>query len=160
MKKLISALTVLTLMMSVSVTVVKATEIDQESSEQSGKTNVSTKVDPTYIVTIPENCNITQGAETTLMSLSVQGNPQPDATIEVDVTKTELVNKSNENYKIPYALTSQQSLFSKISYSEAEIRNGTTTDLLIEITKDTWEQAYAGDYQATLDFTIEYTGGK
>lgn len=158
MKKLLSGLTVLALMMSVSVTTVKATTIDQDS-DQNGTTNVTTKVDPTYIVTIPEDCNIAQGTENTPMVLSVTGNPQPDATIKVDVTKTELTNKGNANYKLPYALTSNDQAFSEITYNEAQIRSGTTTNLSVDITKANWDKAYAGDYQAMLTFTIAYNGG-
>lgn len=156
MKKLLSALTVLTLVMGISATSIKAADIDQGSANQSGKTSVSTKVDPTYIVTIPEDCNIPQGTKNTPLYLVVTGNPQPDAVIKVDITKTDLTNKGNESYKIPYALTYKQMPFTGITYNESQIRTGTTTEFSVDINGDDWNKAFAGDYRATLNFVIQY----
>lgn len=153
MKKIVSMIMMVLLISPVAI---QAKEIDQESTNKTEDTKVTTSVDSTYLVVIPEDCKITKGTLNTTMELAVEGNPTPDASIQVDVAATELCNQGNKEYKIPYQLTSEGKEFNKITYSESEIRTGTKTPLSIDITKEAWDNAFAGDYSATLTFAIQY----
>lgn len=154
MKKLI-ALT-LTLSLSLSVTALAA-EISQDSDPQEVKTEITTSIEPTYTVTIPENVtvdfneNITDFGAIKLTAAQLE----PDCAVRVKLDAGgELKNAADENKTIPYAIRVKDTdeEFTSAEYLTA----GASTALTIEITQEAWDAAYAGDYSDTVTFTITY----
>lgn len=143
-KKLIAGAMALTLSLAVTIPAF-AEEVE-----------ISTSIDPTYTVTIPEETEIefnvteTDFGAITLTSALVN----PGYYVKVAVTPNALANDADETKTIPYTVTDA----SGDEFTSAEyIAAGDTTALKIAITEDDWNAAFAGDYSGTVIFNISYT---
>lgn len=158
MKKRIAAVLALTFCLSMTTTAFAA-EIDQGSDPKQGQTTLTTEKAATYIVVIPESAEITFDTEVNPIGAIEyrEGNLEPDAYVTVTLSdQTALANKVDDQYTIPYQVSNEGEEFEQIVYTE-ETASGTQTPLTVDITKAAWENAKAGNYEATLTFEINYT---
>lgn len=158
MKKIFSGLLALTLFLSMATTAFAA-EINQDSEDKTGSTTLTTSKAATYTIVIPESAEITFDVEENpIGAIEYQsGNLEPDAYVTVSLSeKTDLTNDVDETYTIDYAIQSGEDAFESVIYDE-DTAAGTKTELTANITKEAWEEAKAGNYFATLTFTISYT---
>lgn len=158
MKKLLTGMLTAALCVSMATTAFAA-EINQDSNDKTGSTTLTTSKAATYTVVIPETAEITFDVEENpIGAITYQsGNLEPDAYVTVELTEqTVLANQVDETYTIDYEIKSGDAAFESIVYDE-DTAAGTKTELTANITKEAWENAKAGDYSATLTFTISYT---
>lgn len=122
---------------------------------------ISTEVAPTYIVTIPTSVKVpfnqqkTDFGAVTLTKAQLEPNKCVKVTMQCDNL---LDNKADAEKTIPYTIYEGKAdatgnVFTTASYLSA----GEKTDLTIGITQDNWNKAYAGEYEDTVTFQIEYT---
>ena len=158
MKKLVTGILTAVLCASVATTVFAA-EINQDSDSRTGNTLLTASKAATYTIVIPESAAITFDVEENpIGAIEYQsGNLEPDAYVTVSLSEnTELTNNVDEIYTIDYEIKSGEAAFEKVVYNE-DTEAGTKTPLTANITKAAWANAKAGDYSATLTFTISYT---
>jgi len=154
MKKKFALCTAVLMLMSVSALPVSAADDTRTAV-------ISTTVEPTYVVTIPADLKIPFNQEKTNF-----GEVKLDsAQIEVDkcvkvtmISDNTLKNKADKSKTIPYKIyeekaDSAETVFTTASYLTA----GEKTALTIGIEKSDWNKAYAGEYEDTVTFQIEYT---
>lgn len=117
---------------------------------------ISTAIEPTYTVTIPETTEIEFNATTTdfgAITLTA-ARINPGYYVKVAVTPNALANTADATKTIPYAVTDAAgTAFTSAKYTTA----GDTTALKITITQADWNAAFAGDYSGTVTFDISYT---
>ena len=131
------------------------------SAADGNSITVSTEIAPTYLVTIPVDLKVPFNQEKTDF-----GEVKLDsAQIEVDkcvkvtmISDNTLKNKADKSKTIPYQIyeekaDSAETVFTTASYLTA----GEKTALTIGIEKTDWNKAYAGEYEDTVTFQIEYT---
>lgn len=154
MKKLISALMALCLVLSISVTAFAA-EIDQETDPKTSQATITTSIAPTYTVTIPESVSVAFNAETTDFGAIEVTAAQldPGKCIQVSLNASgELENKADSSKVLPYTVSCGDSEFTSAKYLAA----GEKSDLKINITREDWNKAYAGDYEDIVIFEVAY----
>ena len=154
MKKWIAMLLTLALALSLSVTAFAA-EINQDSDPKKADVKVTTSIEPTYTVTIPEDVQVTFNETSTQFGAIELTAAKLDPEYAVTVTLTAsgtLKNEADQTKTIAYAVNSQGEAFSSGEYQN----EGDSTDLTIDITQEAWDAAYAGDYSDTVTFTISY----
>lgn len=157
MKKLFATLLALTLCCSMATTAFAA-EINQDSETKTGNTTITTVKDPTYIVVIPETAEIEFAVESNpIGSIEYkEGNLEPGAEVTVELKNAStLAHKEDAKYTIEYAVCKDGEAFTSVVYNE-QTAAGTKTALTANITKEAWEAAKAGNYEATLTFEISY----
>lgn len=157
MKKLFATLLALTLCCSMATTAFAA-EINQDSETKTGNTTITTVKDPTYIVVIPEKAEIQFGVESNPIGDIVykEGNLEPGAEVTVELKNAStLAHKEDAQYTIEYAVCKDGEAFTSVVYNE-QTAAGTKTALTANITKEAWDAAKAGNYEATLTFEISY----
>ncbi|MCD8026388.1 MAG: hypothetical protein LUF33_05555 [Clostridiales bacterium] len=155
MKKFISIATALVMALSLSVTAFAA-EVDQDDPNPTDtNTVITTSIDPTYLVSIPADTNITFNQTSTDFGKIelVSAQLDPGYYVQVSAAAGELKNLANETQTIPYALNADGNAFT----SEKYYTDGANTPLTIDITQEAWNEAYAGSYQETITFTVAYT---
>ncbi len=122
---------------------------------------ISTTVDPAYTVTIPKDIRVQFNAEKTdfgNISLS-SAHLEPGKCIRVSmISDNTLENQTDSTKTIPYTIyegtaDDMRKVFTSATYSI----EGGSTPLTISIGKNAWNSAYAGDYDDTVTFKIEYT---
>lgn len=163
MKKLLAAVLTLTLLGTMSATAF-ATDIKQDSQEQSGSTDVTFSVAPTYTVTIPAKVDLEKDANnryTKDLTISAE-NVRLVKGKELHVALSsdfKLTNASGTAYEWPYTV--------KVGTSDRVINNN---DIVAAFKTMTAEQSevlhfaadnpeYAGDYSDTVTFTISIADG-
>lgn len=154
MKKWIALLLTLALALSLSVTAFAA-EINQDSDPQEAEVKVTTSIEPTYTVTIPEDVQVTFNETSTKFGTIELTGAQLDPEYAVTVTLTAsgtLKNEADQTKTIAYAVNSDDGAFESAAYQ----KEGESTDLTIDITQEAWDAAYAGDYSDIVTFTISY----
>lgn len=155
MKKLIAIFLTLTMTLSLSVAAF-ATEITEKDGNPKTKdVEVTTSIDPTYTVTIPENVDVKFNDPSTKFGTIELTAAQLDPEYAVKVTLTasgELKNEADKTKTIAYTVNSKDGAFSSAKYQ----KKGESTDLTIDITQAAWDAAYAGDYSDIVTFTISY----
>lgn len=121
-----------------------------------GITTITTSIEATYTVTIPESTPIT---------FNVLSNPigniavtaarlAPGEKITVTaVTDGMLKNDDNQTVTIAYTLKSGGAAFSSSDFTSIA-----TKALTVDITQEAWDNAPAGDYTGTITFTVSYSG--
>lgn len=155
MKKVFSAIMVLTLMLIMSMTAF-ASEIDQSSVSKTSEATITTSIAPTYTVTIPEDVSVDFNATSTNFGSITLDAAQLDPGYAVQVEMNcggRLKNLADETKAIPYTVNSADGAFTSAQYDTA----GESTDLTIDITQEAWNSAYAGSYSDTVTFTVSYT---
>lgn len=123
---------------------------------------VSTEIAPAYIVTIPVDTAVafnTINTDFGAVELT-QAQLEPDKCVKVTLTSDGELNNTADNTKvIPYTIYEgtvanvTENVFVSAEYTTV----GEKTDLTINITQDDWNKAYAGEYEDTVTFQIEYT---
>ncbi len=121
-------------------------------------TVITTKIDPYYVVTIPLDIKVNYNAESTDFGSIVLDKAQlePNKCVKVTLSSdNKLDNKADANKTIPYSIYKKDSntVFSSISLVTPNER----CPLSIKINKNEWNNAYAGDYEDTVTFHIQYT---
>lgn len=156
MKKLLTILLALVMVLSLSVTAFAA-DINQDSDPKAGNTTVTFNVDPTYTVTIPATVTLAKDEES--------GSYKQDATI----TATDVRLKEGETIKVTIASdftltagTTDWPYTVKVGTSDTAIA---TDAIVATFTTNPAEQTsvlhfaaenptYAGNYSDTVTFTI------
>ena len=142
MKKIIAILLTLILTLSLSATAFAA-EIKQDSDPN---VEVTTSIEPTYTVTIPSNTKVEFNAETTSFGAVTLAAAQIDPGYAVKVelnTDGTLENQADTSKTIAYTVNDANGAF-------------TVAPLTINITKDAWNAAFAGEYKDIVTFTVSY----
>lgn len=122
---------------------------------------ISTEIAPAYIVTVPASIKVpfnqekTDFGAITLTKAQLEPNKCVKVTMQCDNL---LDNKADAEKTIPYTIyegkaNATGNVFATASYLSA----GEKTDLTIGITQEDWNKAYAGEYEDTVTFQIEYT---
>lgn len=138
---------------------VYATDISQDSEKKEGNTTLTTSKAATYLVMIPEAAQIVFDTEVNPIGdiIYQSGNLEPDAYVTVELSdQTPLVNSVDDQYTIEYEIQSDGVAFEKVIYNE-ETAAGSKMPLTANISGKEWDEAKAGDYAATLTFTVSYT---
>lgn len=155
MKKSIAILLTLILTLSLSATAFAA-EIKQDSDPKTADVEVTTSIEPTYTVTIPSNATVEFNAETTSFGAVTLDAAQIDPGYAVKVelnTDGTLENQADTTKTIAYTVNDASgAAFTAAEYTKA----GENTPLTINITKDAWNAASAGDYKDIVTFTVSY----
>lgn len=156
MKKLLTIMLALVMVLSLSVTAFAA-EIDEGSADPTGSTNVTFQVDPTYTVTIPATVTLVKDSET--------GNYKQDATITATDVRLEegkviVVTLSGDftltagTTDLPYTVT--------VGEDTTAVANGAVVATFVTSTEAQSvtlhfaadNPTYAGSYSDTVTFTI------
>lgn len=131
------------------------------------KTTTLTASKPsTYELTIPATTKIIYNSEKTeLKGLKVTGDVKPGSTVTVKATKNALQRKGIEDVLtqdvLIYNLKNGDTEFEKASWNEAELRAGDKEiPLSVNISKDAWASAKAGDYTGSITFNATLDEGK
>ena len=149
MKKLITLALAALLCIAMSVTALAAPLTPTNKRES---VTVSTRVDPAYTVTIPANTTIAFNATSTdfgAVTLTA-ARFETGKGVKVSVTPGDLKNGANDT--IPYTIMSGAAQFSEKMLTAVNEK----ADLTIDIAQTAWDAAKAGDYNATVTFTIAY----
>ena len=129
------------------------TEDDGNPAQES--VNISTSIAPTYTVTIPKDMAVEFNKTSTAFGTISLDEAQidPGYAVKVELTASGLLkNKADNTKTIAYAINAGGAVFRSREYTTA----GQSTPLTIDITRQAWNQAYAGDYSDTVTFTISY----
>lgn len=158
MKKLLTILLALVMVLSLSVTAFAAdNSINQGSANQAGNTTVTFNVDPTYTVTIPATVTLAKDEES--------GSYKQDATItatDVRLLEGKVINVTLAGDFTLTAGTTDWPYTVKVGTSDTAIATG---DIVATFTTNPAEQTsvlhfaaadptYAGNYSDTVTFTI------
>jgi len=157
MKKYLTFMLALALILSVCAFPVLAAEDNRNAV-------ISTEIDPAYIVTIPADLVVPYGQENTAFGAVelVSAKLEPDKCVKVTlITDNLLENKADTSKTIAYTIhegtvESVGDVFTFGRYFAA----GDETDLTVGITQDAWNSAYAGQYDDTVTFQIEYVAAQ
>lgn len=111
-------------------------------------------IEPTYLVTIPEDTTVSFGAASTAFGKVELTEAQlyPGYCVKVSATAGALENQSDTSYTLPYTIKAGDAEFTEGHYFKA----GEGDDLTIDITAESWAAAYAGQYKGTVTFEIEH----
>lgn len=155
MKKITAILLTLILTLSLSATAFAA-EINQDSDPKTTNVEVTTSIEPTYTVTIPSDTKVEFNAETTSFGAVILDAAQIDpgyaVRVELNADGT-LENQADTSKTIAYTVEDENgAAFTAAEYTAA----GEETPLTINITKDSWNAAFAGDYSDIVTFTVSY----
>lgn len=154
MNKFLALVLALALALPLSVTAF-ATEINQDSDPKEADVEVTTTIQPTYTVTIPEDVQVTFNETSTdfgtIELTAAQIDPDHAVTVTLSASGT-LKNRADKTKTIAYTVNSADGVFTSAKYQN----KGDSTALTIDITQAAWDAAYAGTYSDTVTFTIAY----
>jgi hypothetical protein len=130
------------------------------AAEDNRNAVISTEIDPSYIVTIPADLKVPYGQENTAFGAVtlVSANLEPDMCVKVTLSTDNLLeNKADKNKTIAYTIHegTVESVGDVFTFGRYFVA-GDKTDLTVGITQDAWNSAYAGQYDDTVTFQIEY----
>ena len=149
MKKIFAMVLALAIFATMSITIFAANTVG-------GDVDITTSINPTYIVTIPANVNVQFNAnETDFGAIEVESAQiHPNKCIKVTlIYDGKLENSIDETKVIPYGIKdSEGNDFTFDTY----LTEGDKTELSIHITTDDWNRAYAGEYSDTVTFVVSY----
>lgn len=144
------------------------TKINQDSDPQSATAEITTKIEPTYIVTIPADTTVAFNALSTdfgsVELTQARLNPGKQIKVTVD-TDGELNNAADTSKVIPYMVTAQYAtgepggVYMPFNVKGSDLTFDTTGQAFameIQITEDNWNKAYAGSYSDTVTFNVSY----
>lgn len=160
MKKLLAVVLTLTLTLSLTATAFAA-DINQDTSSQTGSTNVTFNVDPTYTVTIPESVALDKVDNNGIVTYEKTADITADAGVrlcedeQIRVTLTgDFVLKTSDtaNYTLPYTVTVDEE---SINSGDVVAIFGTSLDAQTSTLHFAAENPqYAGEYKDTVVFNI------
>lgn len=161
MKKLLSATLAAALCLSASSAVFAAdTQINESTADpKNANTTITASKPATYTVVIPESATAEYDVEDNTIGdiVYASGNLEPNAKVTVELTgASDFTNDKDSNSKIPYSIESNGTVFTAADFPE-NTADGTKVPLSVKITKSDWAEAKAGQYTATLTFTVTYT---
>lgn len=115
---------------------------------------MSVNIDHLYTVTIPADTTVAFGAaQTDFGKIELtEARLDPGKAVKVSLTHSDLKNSADTAKVIPYTVTDGTATFASAAYTA----KGDSTALKINITEADWNQAYAGSYNDTVTFTVEY----
>lgn len=125
-------------------------------------TEITTQIEPAYIVTIPADTSVDFNTVNTNFGTVTLTKAQlePNKCIKVTMSASgELKNSADTGKVLPYTIfEGKADAVTDTVFTSAELATvGDKTDLTITITADDWNNAYAGSYSDTVLFSIEYT---
>lgn len=150
-RKIAMGLTALALMGAMAL------PVSAQDNTETKDTTIKANIQSTYTLTIPAETTIDFEATSTNLTgaLKVTGNVLP--TQEVEVTaQAKAFHNEVQNTDLPYKLIDKRnnSEFTTATWSEDELRDGSKElTLSVDITKDAWSVAEAGDYKGSITFT-------
>jgi len=159
MKKLICGLSALTLMTS-PLSAYADTAITDSSAEKKGETQITMEVAPAYVLTIPADTTVEQGAVSTNFGtvLLTEARLEPGMGVCYYIKSDYLLkNEKDETKTIPYDIIVNSTLCHGDSYKDCEFiaeKVGDGCDNQIIIKEEDWENACAGKYRSTLTFVV------
>ena len=170
MKKLISGISALltAAMLIAPMSAFADTTINEKSVPQSGQTNVTLDIAPTYIVTIPADTTVTfNNTQTDFGRVELtQARLDPGKQVVVTVvTDGELNNAADAEKVIPYTVMAQYAsgaeggVYLPFDVNDSDLTFDTAGQafaMTIEITEEDWNKAYAGSYGDTVLFNVSY----
>ena len=134
-----------------------ALPVSAQDNTESKDTSITAKIQSTYTLSIPASTTIDFEKTSTNLkeTLKVTGNVLP--TQEVAVTaKAGAFHNKVQNTDLPYKLIDKRnnSEFTTATWSEDELRDGSKElTLSVDITKEAWDAAEAGNYEGSITFT-------
>ena len=144
------------------------TQINEKSVPQTAQAEITTTIEPTYIVTIPADTTVAFNALSTdfgsVELTQARLNPGKQVVVTVD-TDGELNNAADDKKVIPYTVTAQYATGAEgevyVPFKTAEQplemdTEGQKFALSIEIGEEDWNKAYAGSYSDTVTFNVSY----
>ena len=107
-----------------------------------------------YVLTVPEKIEITYNTEKTeLKGVKVTGNVKPHSTVSVTAIKKDLKRDESDDV-LAYSLMDGEKEFESTLWNEDELRSeNKEIPLSVNISKDAWKNAKAGDYTGSIVFT-------
>lgn len=140
--------------------IASAFAIPANAAEDNRNAVITTEIDPAYIVTIPSNLSVpfnsvnTDFGAVTLEKAQLEPNKCVKVTL---ISDNALDNKTDANKNIPYTIYEGTADNVGDVYTSAKyLVKGDKTDLTVGITQDDWNKAFAGEYEDTVTFQIEY----
>ena len=136
-------------------TMLVVTGIMPVSAQESRQTTITVSIDPAYTVTIPASAIISSGnTESGIGRVTLENaRLEPGRCVQVSAEASGRLKNSKDSTKtIPYKLMSGDDEFSSASY----FTSGSNTQLALSISRSDWDNAYAGQYEDTIVFTISY----
>lgn len=108
-----------------------------------------------YVLTVPEKIDITYNTEKTeLKGVKVTGNVKPGSTVNVKATKNALQRTGSDDV-LAYSLMDEEKEFESALWNEDELRAGNKEiPLSVDISKEVWASAKAGDYTGSIVFDV------
>lgn len=165
MKKLLTIMLALVMVLSLSVTALAA-DITQDSDPKTGNTTVTFNVDPTYTVTIPATVELekkTAADETVTyekdLTVSAENvrlleGKQIQVTLTSDFTLTNDTQNGGAATNLPYTVTVGDSATPIVTDGVVATFGTSTTEQTSVLHFAAANPTYAGDYSDTVTFTI------
>lgn len=149
MKKIISGMLALALATMMSVPI----------NATSQSTTISAKIESDYTLTIPAKTEIIYGHTSSDLKgeLKVTGNVEANEVVKVTVGTSAFYNDKHQA-EIAYTLVKDGKKFTGEVWNETELRDGLNgkakeVQLAINIERDEWLKAKAGEYIGSITFT-------
>ena len=149
MKKIISGTLALALATMMSVPI----------NATSQSTTISAKIESDYKLTIPAKTEINYGSTSSDLKgeLKVTGNVEANEVVKVTVGTSAFYNDKHKE-EIAYTLVKDGKKFTGEVWDETELRDGLNgnakeVQLAINIERDEWLKAKAGEYIGSITFT-------
>ena len=159
MKKIICALLSLMLMTS-PLSAYADTYVTEAASEKKAETQLTMEVAPAYVLTIPADTTVEEGAVSTDFGtvLLTEARLEPGMGVCYYIKSDYLLkNEKDETKTIPYDIIVNSTLCHGDSYKDLEFiaeKAGDGCANLIVIKEEDWENACAGKYRSTLTFVV------
>ena len=162
MKKIIISLTACVVMAAPFTVFADDGTPEKKDLTETHDVSISTHIDPTYQVSIPENTTVAFNAQTTDFGTVelLKAQLEPDAVVRASVTSNgALKNGIDETKVLPYTLSAKNDDFSADDINDLTYdleKMGDKLDISINITEEDWNKAYSGDYSDTVTFNFSY----
>ena len=157
MKKLTSFALAFALCTACAVPVFAADATSGVTNPTSGKTNITTNIQPSYTVDIPADTAIDFNTKDKIFETELglsKAQLNPGYKVKVTATVNPLKNKKDSSKTIPFALhKADGTAFTSATFADTIEK----VQLRVHITEDAWNKAPAGDYEGSVTFTITYT---
>ena len=161
MKKLLTCVLALVMVLSLSVTVFAAdTSIDQGSTSKTGSTSVTYTVNPTYTVTIPANVTLGNSvnvkasgvkvAKGSQVVVTLTGTSESDNAFKVNTAEGAMLGYTVKNGETAVNVNDTVLTVNPDSAADGSGASGSTS--LAVALNDTIQ--YAGTYTGTVTFTV------
>ncbi len=164
-KKFLSTILALALCGAMSMTVFAAdTEVNENSSDKTGNTQIIFEVDPTYTVTIPATITLAKDENSGVKYIGT-GKVEASAGLRLEEGKKIEVRLINCDYKLHAGVSATYELPYTVKAGETEVtdtrnlvatftteNNAATQESVLTFTAN--NPKYAGNYSDTVTFTV------